>query len=154
MSVYRRPFDYATHRVARVEWQPQPSWQFDCVAAAWEWSDTQATDYLGLSTNAVPWEWHNTTGQITVTGDIAITCNAAAWEWTAPRWTIVASVELATTATPWEWAGGTATITASLLHITAAGMTVRTAQKSMFGRASQKSMVARASQKQMTARVA
>jgi hypothetical protein len=40
--VYRRPFQTAQHRVARVEWQPQPLWAFDGVAEYWE-----LTEYAG-----------------------------------------------------------------------------------------------------------
>ncbi len=40
--VYRRPFQTAQHRVARVEWQPQPLWAFDGVAEDWE-----LTEYAG-----------------------------------------------------------------------------------------------------------
>jgi hypothetical protein len=40
--VYRRPFQTAQHRVARVEWQPQPLWAFDGVAEYWV-----LTEYAG-----------------------------------------------------------------------------------------------------------
>ena len=40
--VYRRPFQTAQHRVARVEWQPQPLWAFDGVAEDWV-----LTEYAG-----------------------------------------------------------------------------------------------------------
>ncbi len=40
--VYRRPFQTAQHRVARVEWQPQPLWAFDGVAESWS-----LTEYAG-----------------------------------------------------------------------------------------------------------
>ena len=33
--VYRRPFQTAQHRVARVEWQPQPLWLFDGASETW-----------------------------------------------------------------------------------------------------------------------
>ena len=40
--VYRRPFQTAQHRVARVEWQPQPLWAFDGVGEYWV-----LTEYAG-----------------------------------------------------------------------------------------------------------
>ena len=40
--VYRRPFQTAQHRVARVEWQPQPLWAFDGVGEYWV-----LTEYVG-----------------------------------------------------------------------------------------------------------
>ena len=40
--VYRRPFQTAQHRVARVEWQPQPLWAFDGVGEYWA-----LTEYAG-----------------------------------------------------------------------------------------------------------
>lgn len=40
--VYRRPFQTAQHRVARVEWQPQPLWVFDGLS-----DDLVLTEYAG-----------------------------------------------------------------------------------------------------------
>lgn len=154
MTVYRLPFDYAARR-AQIEWQPQPSWTFDGIATGWEYSGyTLGTITLGIAGIAVPWEWHVTTGAVTITGDINVTGIAVPWEWHTTYGAVIASVEIAGSVVPWEWSVVTGTLTAERLHVPASGLTVRTAQKSMFGRASQKSMAARASQKQITARVA
>ena len=41
--VYRRPFQTAQHRVARVEWQPQPLWAFDGVGEYWVLTEYSGT---------------------------------------------------------------------------------------------------------------
>lgn len=48
--VYRRPFQTAQHRVARVEWQPQPLWAFDGVTE--EWVLTEYTGTIGYYSGA------------------------------------------------------------------------------------------------------
>lgn len=121
MSVYRLPFRYSQHYAARVEWQPQPSWEFDGVAAEWAFYGTTGTfvsDVI-LEGKAYRIGWHNTTGTIS----FPITLTGVAYEM--------------------AWAGTTGELTATPLTIPGTGISARINQNSINARFAQKRIEAR-----------
>lgn len=143
MSVYRRPFDYSAHIVARVEWQPQPSWTFECSTAYWLWTEHQASVLFGITCTTASWEWSTGTGTITVAGAILVDANPSLWEWSTFRATVAASKEIDCSASLWEWNNQFSTVGTTPLTIAVTAINAYVRQSSMTERASSNQILAR-----------